>query len=250
MEKLRVHGKLLEDYIRENRKSPILKKLQKKYLAWAKASDTSVLKNKFIDYSEFFDLHSQKIRSAIGSERKFATFVGYRFEEFIYLLFAKVCKKKRLMIDKIPPGNIISWIGFNLDEKFSIIGHGADLAIGQWRKFTIKNGLSVGIEEKEYFVPVIIIECKYYVSLDMFRDIVTESEMFKRIYPYSLFIIVCEIIEMTEEFKKMKKVWEAYIDNFFAFRPGNRKNPGKLDIEKINTFEKFITDHIQKLPGD
>lgn len=142
---------------------------------------------------------------------------------------------------------MISWIGFNSDGKLSVIGHGADLAIGNWRKFTIKNSVSIGIEEKDYFVPNVIIECKYYVSLDMFRDIVTESEMFKRMYPHSLFIIVCEVIELTEEFQKMKKVWEAYIDGFFAFRPGKRREPGKIIINNVNRFEKFVSDFVQKL---
>lgn len=52
---------------------------------------------------------------------------------------------------------------------------------------------------------------------------------------------------MTDEFKKMKKVWEAYIDGFFAFRPGNRRDPGKLILENINNFERTINDYIQKL---
>ena len=45
----------------------------------------------------------------------------------------------------------------------------------------------------------------------------------------------------------MKRVWEAYIDDFFAFRPGNRRNPGKLILENINNFEKIINDYIKKL---
>jgi len=56
-----------------------------------------------------------------------------------------------------------------------------------------------------------------------------------------------EVIEMTDEFKRMKKVWEAYIDGFFAFRPGNRRDSGKLILENINKFEKPINDYIQKL---
>jgi len=52
---------------------------------------------------------------------------------------------------------------------------------------------------------------------------------------------------MTDEFKRMKKVWEAYIDGFFALRPGNRRDPGKLILENINKFEKPINDYIQKL---
>ncbi len=51
---------------------------------------------------------------------------------------------------------------------------------------------------------------------------------------------------MTEEFKKMKGVWEPYIDGFFAFRPGKRRNPGKLILDNINEFEKFIDEYIQK----
>jgi len=71
--------------------------------------------------------------------------------------------------------------------------------------------------------------------------------MFKRILPYSLFIVVCEVIELTDDFQKMKKVWEAYIDGFFAFRPGKRNNPGKIIIDKVNQFEKFVRDHVEKL---
>ena len=247
MKKLKVHGKLLEKYVEESGKAPILLQLKKKYELWANAKDSDTLKKKFIEYDEFFDSHFRQIREAIGSERKFSTFIGHRLEEFVYLLFFKICKEKNLILDKIPPGNIISWIGFDEEGKLLVTGHGADLAIGNWRKLTFKNGVSIGIEEKRYFIPQIIIECKQYVSLDMFRDLVTESEMFKRLYPYSLFIIVCEVIEMTDKFKKIKKVWEAYIDGFFAFRPGNRRNPGKLILENINTFERTINDYIQKL---
>jgi len=247
MEKLKVHGDLLQKYIEESNRSPVLLKLERKYKKWADAKDSDTLKKKFIEYDEFFDANFQAIRKAIGSERKFSTFIGHRLEEFVYLLLLKTCQEKNLIIDKIPPGNIISWIGFNENGNLSVVGHGADLVIGNWRKITIKNGRSIGIEEKEYFIPKIIIECKQYVSLDMFRDIVTESEMFKRVYPYSLFIIVCEVIEMTVEFKKMKKVWEAYIDGFFNFRLGTRRNPGKLIMENINNFEKTINDYIQKL---
>jgi len=247
MTKLNVHGKLLEKYVEESKRAPILLRLKEKYELWAYTKDGDILKKKFIEYDQFFDSHFQEIREAIGSERKFSTFIGHRLEEFVYLLFFNTCKEKDLILDKIPPGNIISWIGFDEEGKLLVTGHGADLVIGDWRKLTFKNGVSIGIEEREYFVPKIIIECKQYVSLDMFRDLVTESEMFKRIYPYSLFIIVCEVIEMTEDFKKMKKVWEAYIDGFFAFRPGNRRNPGKLILGNISEFEKSINDYIQNL---
>jgi hypothetical protein len=247
MEKLRVHGKLLEDYIRQSKNEPILLELKEKYLKWANAKDAFNLKKEFVEYNRFFDASFQAIRQAIGSERKFSTFIGHRLEEFVYILFYETCRQKNIILDKIPPGNIISWIGFNEDGILSFVGHGADLVVGNWRKLTIKNGVGLGIEEKSFFIPKIIIECKQYVSLDMFRDIVTESEMFKRIYPYSLFIIVCEVIEMTEDFKKMKKVWEAYIDGFFALRHGNRREPGDLIMENINHFEKIVTDYIQKL---
>ena len=247
MEKLRVHGKLLGKYVKESGRASILLDLKKRYLSWSNASSKRDLKNRFIEYDNFFELNSQEIRRAIGSERKFATLIGHRLEEFIYLLFFDICRQKGLTIDKISGRNIISWIGFNSNGKLSVIGHGADLVIGEWRKFTIRNKVSIGIEDKDYFVPKVIIECKQYVSIDMFRDIVTESEMFKRIYPHSLFIIVCEVIEMTEEFKKMKKVWEAYIDGFFAFRSGSRRYPGKLTLENIDAFESIITEYIQKL---
>lgn len=247
MKKLSVHGKLLDKYLIESGNKFILSNLKKNYLKWSNAADINTMKREFIKYDEFFKAHYDDIRNVLGSERKLATFVGHRLEEFVYLLIKDKCARKGLIIEKIPPHKIISWIGFNEDENLSVIGHGADLAIGQWRKITIKNGLSVGIERKEYFVPKIIIECKHYVSLDMFRDIVMESEMFKKIHPYSLFFIVCEILEMTDDFKKMKKVWEAYIDSFFAFRPGNRRNPGKLLLENINEFESKINDYLLRL---
>lgn len=247
MERLKTHGNLLERYKEETGKALILLELKKRYELWANAKDNDTLKRKFIEYDEFFDAHSQEIRERIGSERKFAAFIGSRLEEFCYILLLEMCKPKGLILDKIPPGNIVSWIGFDEEGKLLVTGHGADLAIGDWRRLTFKNGVSIGIEQKQYFIPKVIIECKQYVSLDMFRDLVTESEMFKRIYPYSLFIIVCEVIEMTDEFKKAKKVWEAYIDNFLAFRPGNRRNPGKIILENINEFENCIKGYIQGL---
>ncbi|MDO8733838.1 MAG: Bpu10I family restriction endonuclease [Elusimicrobiota bacterium] len=246
-EKLRVHGKLLDDYILESNNNETLLSLKEKYIEWALAKNISQIKNKYIEYNEFFDDNIEAIRKAVGSERKFAAFVGHRLEEFVYLLCFEYCKSKNLVLNKFSSGDIISWIGINSEGKLSVISHGADLAIGKWRKFTIKNGESSGIEEKEFFVPNIVIECKYYVSLDMFRDIVTESEMFKRIYPHSLFLVVCEVIEMTKEFQKMKKVWEAYIDGFFAFRPGKRTEPGKIVVDRVNNFENFIKEFIRKL---
>lgn len=247
MKNLRAHGHLLDGFL-EKSNHKILLELKSKYDEWALAKDVPTIKQKYVEYNEFFDEHLSDIRIVIGSERKFATFIGHRVEEFTYLLCLNICSsKKNLQINKFSHRDMISWIGFNSDGKLSVIGHGADLAIGNWRKFTIKNSVSIGIEEKDYFVPNVIIECKYYVSLDMFRDIVTESEMFKRMYPHSLFIIVCEVIELTEEFQKMKKVWEAYIDGFFAFRPGKRREPGKIIINNVNRFEKFVSDFVQKL---
>jgi len=247
MKNLRAHGHLLDGFIKES-KHKILLELKSKYDAWALVNDITTIRQKYVEYNEFFDEHLSDIREAIGSERKFATFIGHRLEEFTYLLCLNICSsKKNLQVNKFSHRDIISWVGFNSEGKLSVIGHGADLAIGNWRKFTIKNGISIGIEEKDFFVPNVIIECKYYVSLDMFRDIVTESEMFKRMYPHSLFLIVCEVMELTEEFQKMKKVWEAYIDGFFAFRPGKRTNPGKIIIDNVNGFEKFLSNHIQNL---
>jgi c-di-GMP-related signal transduction protein len=247
MKVLRVHGHLLDRFIEKN-KCKILLELKNKYDEWALAKDVATIKQKYVEYNEFFDEHLSDIRNAIGSERKLATFIGHRVEEFVYLLCLNICSSKEsLEVNKFSRNEIISWIGINSDGKLSVIGHGADLAIGKWRKFTIKNDVSPGIEDKDFFVPNVIIECKYYVSLDMFRDIVTESEMFKRILPYSLFIVVCEVIELTDDFQKMKKVWEAYIDGFFAFRPGKRNNPGKIIIDKVNQFEKFVRDHVEKL---
>jgi len=249
MEKLRVHGRLLDKYIEEKKKPSILLELKEKYELWAKEDDTEELKKKFIEYVKFFDQNSNKIREAIDSERKFATLIGHRLEEFVYLLFFKYCREKELIIDKIPPGKIIAWIGFDNEGNLQIFGHGADLAIGKWKKlsFETKNALSIGVKEKEYFIPKVIIECKHYVSLDMFRDIVTEADMFKRVHPYSLFIVVCEIIEMTEDFKKIKKVWEANIDGFFAFRPGSRRNPGEFRQEEIDAFEKLVKNYLKNL---
>jgi len=243
MEKLRVHGKLLDEYIKEKKNPSILLELKEKYELWAKEDDTEELKNKFIEYVKFFDKKSNEIRKAIGSERKFATLIGYRLEEFVYLLFFKYCREKKLTIKKIPPGKIIAWIGFDNEGNLQIFGHGADLAIGNWKKLS----LGMGIKEEEYFIPKVIIECKHYVSLDMFRDIVTEADMFKRVHPYSIFIVVCEIIEMTEEFKKIKKVWEANIDGFFVFRSGNRRNPGEFRKKDIDAFEKFVKNYLENL---
>jgi hypothetical protein len=78
----------------------------------------------------------------------------------------------------MPAGNIITWIGFDEEGKLLVTGHGADLVIGDWRRLTFKNGTSIGIEGEEYCIPKINIECKRYVSLDMFRDLVRELEMF------------------------------------------------------------------------
>jgi hypothetical protein len=50
---------------------------------------------------------------------------------------------------------------------------------------------------------------------------------------------------MTDDFKKLKKVWEAYIDGFFAFRPGNRREAGRLIVD--NNFERTVNDDIQKV---
>lgn len=244
---LRVHGDILDRFIRESGHE-ILKELKNKYNEWALANDVATIKKNYVMYDEFFDEHLTDIRDAIGSERKFATFIGHRLEEFTYLLCKNICSSKRnLQVNKFSHRDIIAWIGFNSEGKLSVIGHGSDLAIGEWRKFTIKDSNSNGIEEKEFFVPNVIIECKNYVSLDMFRDIVMESEMFKRIYPYSLFIVVCEVMELTEEFQKIKKVWEPYIDGFFAFRPGKRNNPGKIIIDNVNAFEKFVSDFMKNL---
>jgi len=249
MEKLKVHGKLLEKYIEESGRAPVLLQIKKKYELWANAKDTDTLKKKFIKYDYFFNEHFNEIGKTLGGRGKFAALIGTRLEEFCYLLFRKKCEGKGMILQRIAGKNknILNWIGFDKDSKLLVTGHGADLAIGNWRKLSIKNGVSIGIEDKDFFIPKIIIECKQYVSLDMFRDLVTEAGMFKRIYPYVFFIIVCEIMELTDDFKRMKKALESDIDGFFAFRPGTRREPGRLIPENINNFEKTINDYIQEL---
>ncbi|MDI6787387.1 MAG: hypothetical protein QME51_03355, partial [Planctomycetota bacterium] len=167
MKNLRTHGHLLDGFIKKSGHR-ILLELKSKYDEWALANNVTTIKQKYVEYNEFFDYHFSDIRNAIGSERKFATFIGHRLEEFTYLLCLNICSsKENLQVNKFSHRDIISWVGFNSEGKLSVIGHGADLAIGNWRKFTIKNGISIGIEEKDFFVPNVIIECKYYVSLDM-----------------------------------------------------------------------------------
>jgi len=127
MKVLRVHGHLLDRFIEKN-KCKILLELKNKYDEWALAKDVATIKQKYVEYNEFFDEHLSDIRNAIGSERKLATFIGHRVEEFVYLLCLNICSSKEsLEVNKFSRNEIISWIGINSDGKLSVSGENLPL---------------------------------------------------------------------------------------------------------------------------
>lgn len=126
-----------------------------------------------------------------------------------------------------------------------------DFAIGASVKATMKCNGSDLIEEHDWDIPAVAIECKTYLDKTMLQDVSTAAEQLKQKNPNAKYIVVSEWLKLTESVNLKKyKIDQIYIlrkqkntDREFRYDPNYQKNPIYADvvIHCFNAVREFLT---------
>jgi hypothetical protein len=182
----------------------------------------------FLELSNFFVKHIDEIRNWNDmKEREFASLVGFRLEEFAYLICDDLKNKYRLNVDiegiegKNPPMIIIEKDG-------RWVGQSCDLSVGKW--------VYRPEYRKKFFIPSILIESKRYIAVGTnFENVCFLATQWKKKYPASKFIVFCEHNDMDPTTWDLKKeVFAADIAEIFFIKTGSRN----IERKGINTYRK------------
>lgn len=132
---------------------------------------------------------------------------------------------------------------------FEIKDH--DFAIGTSVKATMKCKGSDTIEEHDWDIPAVAIECKTYLDKTMLQDVSTAAEQLKQKNPNAMYIVVAEWLKLTESVNLKKyKIDQIYVlrkqkntDREFRYDAGYQKNPIYADVVEhcFNTVREFLT---------
>lgn len=126
-----------------------------------------------------------------------------------------------------------------------------DFAIGASVKAKMQCKGSATIEEHNWDIPAIAIECKTYLDKTMLQDASTAAEQLKHKNPNAMYIVVAEWLKLTESVNLKKfKIDQIYIlrkqkntDREFRFDPGYQKNPIYADVVQhcFSSVRDFLT---------
>jgi hypothetical protein len=132
---------------------------------------------------------------------------------------------------------------------FEIKDH--DFAIGASIKATMKCLGSDTIEEHDWDIPAVAIECKTYLDKTMLQDVSTAAEQLKQKNPNAMYIVVAEWLKLTESVNLKKyKIDQIYVlrkqkntDREFRYDAEYHKNPIYADVVEhcFNSVRDFLT---------
>jgi Bpu10I restriction endonuclease len=113
-----------------------------------------------------------------------------------------------------------------------------DFAIGVNIKATMQCDGSSIVENHDWDIPAIAIECKTYLDKTMLQDVSTAADQLKQKNPNAMYIVVAEWLKLTESVNLKKyKIDRIYVlrkqkntDREFRYDPTYQKNPIYYDV--------------------
>jgi Bpu10I restriction endonuclease len=126
-----------------------------------------------------------------------------------------------------------------------------DFAIGVSIKATIQCEGSSIVENHDWDIPAIAIECKTYLDKTMLQDVSTAADQLKQKNPNAMYIVVAEWLKLTESVNLKKyKIDQIYVlrkqkntDREFRYDPAYQKNPIYAEVVAhcFNSVRDFLT---------
>lgn len=126
-----------------------------------------------------------------------------------------------------------------------------DFAIGTSIKAVMSCSGSNEVEEHDWDVPAVAIECKTYLDKTMLQDVSTAAEQLKQKNPNAMYIVVAEWLKLTESVNLKKyKIDQIYVlrkqkntDREFRYDSSYQKNPIYPDViaHCFFTVREFLT---------
>jgi hypothetical protein len=126
-----------------------------------------------------------------------------------------------------------------------------DFAIGTSIKAVMRCAGSQVVEEHDWDVPAVAIECKTYLDKTMLQDVSTAAEQLKQKNPNAMYIVVAEWLKLTESVNLKKfKIDQIYVlrkqkntDREFRYDSTYEKNPIYPDVVAhcFFTVREFLT---------
>lgn len=126
-----------------------------------------------------------------------------------------------------------------------------DFAIGASVKATMICRGSNVIEEHDWDIPAVAIECKTYLDKTMLQDVSTAADQLKQKNPNAMYIVVAEWLKLTDSVNLKKyKIDQIYVlrkqkntDREFRYDATYQKNPIYADVVEhlFNSVREFIT---------
>jgi Bpu10I restriction endonuclease len=126
-----------------------------------------------------------------------------------------------------------------------------DFAIGASVKATMKCNGSTILEEHNWDIPAVAIECKTYLDKTMLQDVSTAAEQLKQKNPNAMYIVIAEWLKLTESVNLKKyKIDQIYVlrkqkntDREFRYDVSYQKNPIYADVVEhcFNSVREFLT---------
>ena len=126
-----------------------------------------------------------------------------------------------------------------------------DFAIGVKVDAKLKTRGSEEIEEHEWDIPAVAVECKTYLDKTMLQDASTASEQLKHKNPNAMYIVVAEWLKLTDAVNLKKfKIDQIYVlrkqrntDREFRYAEGYEKNPiyAEVVVHLFETVRAFLS---------
>lgn len=126
-----------------------------------------------------------------------------------------------------------------------------DFAIGTSIKAVMRCAGSQVVEQHDWDVPAVAIECKTYLDKTMLQDVSTAAEQLKQKNPNAMYIVVAEWLKLTESVNLKKfKIDQIYVlrkqkntDREFRYESTYQKNPIYPDViaHCFFTVREFLT---------
>jgi len=179
-------------------------------------------------------------------------------EEFMYYLFRDLVKgiSANALIGK---SHSFKDVFFRANSYGAIVTFASALiekkdyyfAIGTSIKAVMRCAGSQVVEEHDWDVPAVAIECKTYLDKTMLQDVSTAAEQLKQKNPNAMYIVVAEWLKLTESVNLKKfKIDQIYVlrkqkntDREFRYDSTYEKNPIYPDVVAhcFFTVREFLT---------